>query len=132
MTCSWLVHDLFMTCSWHVHNLRNICLWFSITTFFCNFTNSFELLHFHCFSWSTSLPYLNYFTYLTWTILLKTYHSKYLTSTTLFPPLPYFPLFSPLLQNSEFTKSDKLNRLACLSLAQLSPSLLFTITWTYV
>ena len=67
-----------------------------------------------------------------WTSLVKIFHSKYFTWITLLTllPLNYITLFTSVevlwfshFQSSEFSKSNKPNRLAGLSLAQLSPSL---------
>ena len=68
--------------------------------------------------------------------LRKLFHSKYFTWTNLLTLLPvnYSTLFTSVevlcfshLQISIFMKSNNLNRLAGLSLAQLSPSLLLDI-----
>ena len=90
--------------------------------------------------WNWSLAFVTFTCYLqndtcypilgTWNYF--TFYSKYFTWITL-PTLPflnYFTLFTSVdvlcfsnLQSFQFSKSNKLNGLASLSLAQLSPSL---------
>ena len=107
-TCSQFVHYLYASCSLPFHFLASLL----------------ELFHFHYFTWPTSLTLLHfdYLSYLKWANLL----------TIL--PLNYFTLFTSVevlrfshLQSSEFTKSNNLNRLACLSLA--APACLIDFVW---
>ena len=126
MTYSRLVHYLFISSSlpvrdfsWLAHDLITAIFYLTIilTIWLVNdfFTNQLELLNLHYFTSPTSLKllYLNYFTQ---TTSLQLVAINYLcTSLEL--------LRFSHLQSSEFTKSNKLNRLAGLSLAQLCPSL---------
>ena len=115
MSCSSysrFVTDLFLTCSLLAHFLFMI-FFFTISSLFCKFTNLFEQLYLRYFSWL-------------WITFLTQLHLNYFTLL----PLNYFTLSTSLevlhfshLQSFEFTKSINLNRLAVLSLAQLSPSL---------
>ena len=106
-----------MTCS------RLSLAQYLLMTSYYNFFTSLEI---YKFSLITSLSTLFYFTYLSYTTSLVLLYSHYFPHT-------YFTLITTLevlcfshSQSSEFTKINKLNRLAVLSLAQLSPSLFFS------
>ena len=97
MTFSHLIHNLI--CYWLVHYLPIYCSWFLFYNFF-PFLQITSLTQLHLIYLLTLLP-LNYFTLFTLLEVLLFWH----------------------LQSFEFTKSINHNRLAVLSLAQLSPSL---------
>ena len=93
MTSSWLLNiiysfwqllkfDLFLTCSWHVHTLFTIYDLFTTCSLLLPWITSLTVLYLPYFPFplTTSLV-LHYLSYLTWTILLKLFRSKFFTWT---------------------------------------------------
>ena len=150
MTCSWLVHYLFMTfsllfqnlfitsllghkffitCSGLVHDLfmTILKLFHLLTTFEILLVD--ELFTFYSKFFPDLFPTFSWLAHSFEFLHLHFFSRLWLTSLTQLP-FNYFNLFPSLevlcfshLPRSKFTKRNKLNRLVGLSLAQLSPSL---------
>ena len=135
---SLLVHDLFASFSQFVPGHHSFIIFFYYLTFlllqlikltWITSLTLLDLLPLDYFPWTTLLKisHLNYFTL---TISLEMLYLNFLTHATSLKLL--YSIFTSLeklhishLPSSMFSKSNKLNRLTGLSLAQLSPSLFF-------
>ena len=128
LTCSRLVHNLFMTFSYIVHNLIHYLFWTvhdlhrTYSQVLTTYTWLVQDLFTNCSSLCTIFSQFFH-------ALLRTYsfdHYFFMTCSQFVHKL-FMTCWGLIHTTYEFMKSNKLNWLAGLSLAQLSPSLLYSI-----